>query len=70
MCHARYHGCCRIVVDKTTNFDVNVKLRHNRTVNRQTDGRTDRRMEKLALMSQSREVRKMFHAKFDGCLVL
>ena len=41
MCHARYHGCCRIVVDKTTNFDVNVKLRHNRTVNRQTDERTD-----------------------------
>ena len=41
MCHARYHGCCRIVVDKTTNFDVNVKLRHNRTVNRQTDGRTN-----------------------------
>ena len=38
VCHARYHGCCRIVVDKTTNFDVNVKLRHNRTVNRQTDG--------------------------------
>ena len=41
MCHARYHGCCRIVVDKTTNFDVNVKLRHNRTVNRRTDERTD-----------------------------
>ena len=48
MCHARYHGCCRIVVDKNTSFDVNVKLRHNRTVNRQTDGRTDRRMEKRA----------------------
>ena len=66
MCHARYHGCCRIVVDKTTNFDVNVKLRHNRTVNRQTD----RRMEKRTPMSQSREVREMFHTRFDGCLVL
>ena len=41
MCHARYDGCCRIVVDKNTNFDVNVELRHNRTVNRQTDGQTD-----------------------------
>ena len=41
MCHARYDGCCRIVVDKNTNFDVNVDLRHNRTVNRQTDGRTN-----------------------------
>ena len=69
MYHARYHGC-RIVVDKTTNFDVNVKLRHNRTVNRQTEGRTDRRMEKWAPTSQSREVREMFHARFDGCLVL
>ena len=37
MCHARQDGCCRIVVDWNTNFDVNVKLRHNRTVNRQTD---------------------------------
>ena len=70
MCHARYHGCCRIVVDKNTNFDVNVKLRHNRTVNRQTDGRTDRHTEKRTPMSQSQEVREMFHAKFDGCLVL
>ena len=41
MCHARYDGCCRIVVDLNTNFDVNVELRHNRTVNRQTEGRTD-----------------------------
>ena len=70
MCHSRYHGCCRIVVDKTTNFDVNVKLRHNRTVNRQTDGRMDRQMEKRAPMSQSLEVREMFHTRFDGCLVL
>ena len=38
MCHARYDGCCRIVVDKNTNFDVNVELRHNKTVKRQTDG--------------------------------
>ena len=42
MCHARNDGCCRIVVDKNTNFDVNVELRHKRTVIRQTDGRTDR----------------------------
>ena len=41
MCHARYDGCCRIVVDMNTNFDVNVELRHNRTVKRQTDGRTN-----------------------------
>ena len=41
MCHARYDGCCRIVVDQNTNFDVNVELRHNRTVNRQTDELTD-----------------------------
>ena len=27
MCHARYDGCCRIVVDSNTNFDVNVELR-------------------------------------------
>ena len=39
MCHARNYGCYRIVVDKNTNFDVNVELRHNRTVKRQTDGR-------------------------------
>ena len=51
MCHARNDGCCRIVVDQNTNFDVNVELGHNRTVKRQTDGRTDRRMEKRAPMS-------------------
>ena len=39
MCDARNDGCCRIVVDQNTNFDVNVKLRHNRTVKR--DGRTE-----------------------------
>ena len=27
-------------------------------------------MEKRAPMSQSKEVREMFHARFDGCLVL
>ena len=70
MCHARYDGCCRIVVDQNTNFDVNVELRHNRTVNRQTDGRMDRHTEKRTPMSQSQEVREMFHARFDGCLVL
>ena len=36
----------------------------------QTDGRTDRRMEKWVPMSHSQEVREMFHARFDGCLVL
>ena len=41
MCHARYDGCCRIVVDQNTNFDVNVELLHNRTVNRRTDRRTN-----------------------------
>ena len=44
MCHARNDGCCRIVVDQNTNFDVNVELRHNKTVKRQTEGRTDRRL--------------------------
>ena len=72
MCHARYDGCCRIVVDQNTctNYDVNVELRHNRTVKGQTDGRTDRRMEKRAPMSQSQEVREIFRTRFDGCLVL
>ena len=36
----------------------------------QTHGRTDRRMEKRVPMSQSQEVREMFYARFDGCLVL
>ena len=30
----------------------------------------DGRMEKGMPMSQSQEVREMFHARFDGCLVL
>ena len=30
-----------LVVDKNTNFDINVELRHNRTVNRRTDRRTN-----------------------------
>ena len=47
-----------------SNFDITELLTDG-----QTDGRTDRRMEKRA-MSQSREVREMFHARFDGCLVL
>ena len=70
MCHARYDGCCRIVVDQNTNFDVNVELRHNRTVKRRTDRRMDGRMEKRAPMSQSQEVSEIFHTRFDGCLVL
>ena len=45
-----------------SNFDINV--------DRRTDGGTDRRTEKRMPMSQSQEVREMFHARFDGCLVL
>ena len=48
-----------------SNFDITELL-----TDRQTDGRTDRRMEKWAPMSQSQEVREMFNARFDGCLVL
>ena len=48
-----------------SNFDITELLTDG-----QTDGRTDRRMEKWAPMSQSQEVREMFHARFDGCLVL
>ena len=44
------------------NFDINV--------DRRLDGRTDRQTEKRTPMSQSQEVREMFHARFDGCLVL
>ena len=35
-----------------------------------TDRRTDKRTEKRAPMSQSQEVREMFHVRFDCCLVL
>ena len=48
-----------------SNFDITELLTDG-----QMDGRTDRRMEKRTPMSQSREVREMFHARFDGCLVL
>ena len=48
-----------------SNFDITELLRDG-----QMDRRTDRRMEKWAPMSQSRKVREMFHARFDGCLVL
>ena len=44
-----------------SNFDINVD---------KTDGRIDRYTEKRTSMLQSQEVRKMFHARFDGCLVL
>ena len=47
------------------NFDIRELLTDGQTV-----GRTDRRMEKRGPMSQSLEVREMFHARFDGCLVL
>ena len=48
-----------------SNFDITKLLTEG-----QKDGQTDRRMEKRAPMSQSREVREIFHARFDGCLVL
>ena len=48
-----------------SNFDITELLRDG-----QTDKRTDRQMEKWAPMLQSWEVREMFHARFDGCLVL
>ena len=48
-----------------SNFDITELLTDG-----QTDGRMDRRMEKRARVSQSQEVRQMFHARFDGCLVL
>ena len=44
-----------------SNFDITELL---------TDGQTDRQTEKQTPMSQSQEVREMFHAKFDSCLVL
>ena len=39
-----------------SNFEINVEM----------DGLTEKRMP----MSQSQEVREMFHTRFDGCLVL
>ena len=48
-----------------SNFDITELLTDGRT-----DGRTDRRKEKWAPMSQSQDVREMFHARFDGCLVV
>ena len=45
-----------------SNFDINV--------DRRTDERTDRQTEKWTPMSQSQEVREMFHARFNDCLVL
>ena len=47
-----------------SNFDIT-------TVNRQTDKRMNGQTNgKQAPMSQSQEVREMFHTRFDGCLVL
>ena len=43
-----------------SNFDINV--------DRRTDGQTDGQTDEQMLMSQSQEVREMFHARFDGCL--
>ena len=47
-----------------SNFEISIET-DGRT-NRQMDGRT----EKVMPMSQSQVVREMFHARFDGCLVL
>ena len=48
------------------NFDITELL-----TDRQMDGQTNRQTNgKPALMSQSQEVREMFHTRFDGCLVL
>ena len=68
MFHTRFDGCLVLQLIRILTLTLNVELRHNRTV--KTDRRTDRRMEKWAPMSQSWEVREMFHARFDGCLVL
>ena len=48
-----------------SNFDITELLTDG-----QTDGRTDRCMEKRAPMSQSQKAREMFQARFDGCLLL
>ena len=48
-----------------SNFDITEML-----TDRQTDGRTNGQNGKRAPMSQSQEVREMFHTRFDGCLVL
>ena len=44
------------------NFDINI--------DRPSDGQMEGRTEKQMPMSQSQEVREMFHARFGGCLVL
>ena len=45
-----------------SNFGINV--------DRRMDGRTDGQTEKRMPMSQSQELREMFHTGFDGCLIL
>ena len=44
-----------------SNFDITELL---------AEGQTNRLMVKQAPMSQSGEVRELFHARFDGCLDL
>ena len=44
------------------NYDINV--------DRRTDGQMEGRTEKRMPLSQNQNVREMFHARFDGCLVL
>ena len=48
-----------------SNFDITELLTDG-----QIDEQTDRQMKKRAPMSQSQEIREMFHARFDGCLVV
>ena len=49
-----------------SNFDITELLR-----DRRTDERTDEWKKRArAPMSQSQEVREIFHTRFDGCLVL
>ena len=49
-----------------SNVDINV----DRRTDGRTDGQTDGRTEKRTPISQSEEVRELFHARFDGCPVL
>ena len=51
-----------------SNFDINVET--DGRMDGRTDGRLDGRTEKGMHMLQIQEVREMFHARFDSCLVL
>ena len=53
-----------------SNFDITELLTDGQTNDINVDRWTDKRTEKRTSMSQSQEVREMFLARFDGCLVL